>query len=162
MEWGQLAAIAVGTLIAGIALNLWDKRSSKFDELTNAIRSLSSNFNSFVGDYMSESLKGASDYIIHHSPVELTEQAEQLAKDSGLTAHIEANLPDYSKQIRASKTVDILSACRTIASQRMYEQKGVVDVIKYFIEGGISRLILQEIFAIKLRNLYQNKENPKK
>lgn len=155
---------AVANLVVFIVFDFWKNRGNKIGALTKSIDLLRAGFNAFVGDSMSGKLKNASDYMVSKSPIQLNKAGEKLARDSGVTAYLDKNSHKYFDRVRREGVADILNSCRAVASRALYSpsEADIVKMKKHFSNEGISQLILQEIFAIKLRDAYQAKYKPRK
>ena len=126
--------------------------------LKGNFRNLMQSFNAFVGDYSSKKVKKAISYMVTESPTVLTEKGEELIKDSGLASHLDNNTSAYYAILDKEGDYDILNSCRGIASKQVFgsgQPRDFLEIKKYFSVRGLSQHLLQEIFSLKLRDMYQ-------
>lgn len=93
------------------------------------------------------------------SPLRLTEQAETVANESGITGYIKTHLENYKKELsQEDKDYRVYEVCQQLAKTALDSNvNDEIDSIKeYFYKNGLEKEILETIFSLKIRDLYKN------
>ena len=153
-----LGDIVVGVLVValgGIVIHHYKDTKEDYKDTKKLLNKLVFSFNLFVNDSISGKLKENKEYLVSYSPTVLTEKGEKVARESGMVAYIESKLERYRKEVGDfEKVVDPLEVCRNISLDEFESGVSqVVDIERYFVKKGISKLIMREIYSQKLTSL---------
>lgn len=146
-----------------IGIDWWRNRHNKANETSDLLNKLIDSFQSFVADFMSkDSLKdkNPSDYFVKKSPIKLSEHGQKLADDSGITSFIQKHIAEYAIELNKYKNgLDILRCCRRIALKQLGKpDKDNNKMKEYFYDNGLSSLLMQEVFALALKQEYSKNQ----
>ena len=101
--------------------------------------------------------------IINNSPPDLSAEGEKVAEQSKINQFIERHQKRYFKELDQTRgDAELFKTCIRIASRELQErnEEDVIFIQDYFYNAGIDPLT-EQIFAIKLRNIYQQQKAKK-
>lgn len=103
--------------------------------------------------------KDAPSLTATKSPPDLTDEGEKVAKQSKITQLIAKHQQRYFEELdQAQGDAELFSTCRRIALREFDENNEDIRFIKdYFYNAGLEPFT-KHIFALKLRNIYQQQK----
>ena len=106
--------------------------------------------------------KSGADLIISNSPPALSDEGEQVAQKSQINQFITKHQQRYFEELDQTwGDADLYKTCIHIATRELRERNAdIVFIQDYFYNAGIS-LYIEQIFALKLRNIYQQQKAKK-